>query len=61
MSKTPPAPPSVLGAQGLFLKNGIPWDDGIELKLSEATVECFEHLKIFEYQECDAFLRMIVT
>ena len=50
MLKLPPAPPSLLIFQGWFLKNGIPWDAGIELNSSEARVECLEHLKVFESQ-----------
>ena len=55
MSKTPPAPPGLLGVQGWFLKNGLPWDVGIEIKLSESGVECLEHIKVFESQKWDAF------
>ena len=55
MLKPPPAPPSILGVQGWFLKNGLPWDAGIEFKLSEDGVECLEHLKVFESQEWDEF------
>ena len=55
MPKPPPAPPSLLGVQGWFLKNGLPWDAGIELNLSKAGVECLEHLKVFESQEWEEF------
>ena len=53
--KPPPAPPSLLVVQGWFLKNGLPWYAGIELKLSEARVECLDHLNFLESQEWDAF------
>ena len=55
MSKLPPAPPGLLIFQGWFLKNGLPWDSGIELKLSESGVEFLEHLRLFESQEWDGF------
>ena len=55
MSKPPPSPPSLSGVQDWFLKNGLPWDAGMELKLSKSGLECLEHLNVFESQEWDLF------
>ena len=55
MSKPPSAPPSLSGVQEWFLKNGLPWDAGMELKSSKSGLECLEHLNVFESQEWDLF------